>query len=398
MTTSTTICCICLESLVREDESTVATVPCGHIYHECCLKRWAQERYKNDEEEDDDIGCPNCASKVTQLVRIYLNTKTGIEDSLSGKELESWRNEYDNETKSERLKLHADILESNKRTIDEIFQKQKIMETYENDRKVLDQTKSENQQLRQELYRQIMKYEAEMRRVESTKKVVTEVLERNEKALRELKEMREENLDLKRELLRNIMTHQKDMKKLESNKQALKVALVMQEEALLELRKSREENISLKRELVEHLQHHKVKMAQLQSHKDALNEIIEQHNKHKEELDNLKKENADLKEELVETLVIEKADKQRLERYEDWMCVFKEEAVEYERDRAELKVMRTENYRLGTLLQKSHKMLVQARGDVNKKIHETVTARVNGLLMVTQMSVLGFTIYSFKMT
>jgi hypothetical protein len=94
-----------------------------------------------------------CNDKVTNVVKIFLASKSGVDGSLSGKELECWRKEYDDETKSQRLQLHADILESNKQVIDEIFEKQKIMETYENERKKLDAAQAQNNQLRQELFR-----------------------------------------------------------------------------------------------------------------------------------------------------------------------------------------------------------------------------------------------------
>lgn len=374
---------------------TVAAVPCGHVYHEECLKKWATERYSD--EGAPDIHCPNCASIVTNIVRIYLNTKEGTEDSsLSGKELECWRKEYDDATKSQRLKLHADILESNKKVIDEIFEKQKILETYENDRKALDSAKAENNQLRQELYRQIMQYEREMRRMESNKHFITEVLERNEKALIDLKETREENLDLKKELLRNIMTRQSDIKKLEANKLVLYRSLEMQEEALIELKKCRDENLSLKKELVEHLHHHKMKMSQLESHKEALAEIVQQHSQHVKDVEALRRENTDLKEELAQTLVSQKEDKKRLERYEDWMCVFRDESVGYERDRAELKVMRSENYRLGIAVQTANKKLVHIRRDYNQLTESKAVEKMNGLVVAVQLSVFAFAIYSLK--
>ena len=239
----------------------VVTVPCGHAYHEHCLKHWATERLN---EEDPEVLCPVCNTSVQKVCKLFLSTRHGMDDSLSGKELASWKREYDAEAKGQRLKLHAKVLESNKRAIDEIFEKQKLMENYEKDRKTLEETQSENRQLRKELFDQLMAHEEERRRMYANKQIINEVLERNEKALVELKKTREENLDLKRELLRNIMSKQADTKKLTASKQALSAALQNQESTLAELRQSREESLSLKRELVEHLHHHKMKMEQLQ--------------------------------------------------------------------------------------------------------------------------------------
>jgi chromosome segregation ATPase len=240
--------------------------------------------------------------------------------------------------------------------------------------------------------RQIMKQETEMRKMESNKQVLAQVLERNEKALMDLKSTQEENLDLKRELLRHIMNRQAENKKLAASKEALHAALKNQEEALLELKKSREENLSLKKELVEHLHHHKTKMEQLQSHKEALGEIVQQHSKHVKELEELKKENLELKEELVQTMVVQKADKKKLDKYEEWILIIREELAALERDRATLKLVRAENHRLGALVHDQHKNWVQARLELNQRIHKSMTAKLNGLIAVAQVTVLGFAI------
>lgn len=394
---ATSICTVCLEPLLRQDGSMVTTVPCGHTYHEGCLKKWATERLNH---EDPAINCPVCNAPVQNVVKLFLSSKNdgvGGNISLSGQELECWRNEYDVEAKSERLKLHANILESNKRVMDDIFEKQKILETYEQDRVTLERARAENQKLRQELFQQIMKHETEMRRMEAKKQLITEVLERNEKALTELKSTREENLDLKRELLRNIMAKQADMRNLTASKQALTVALENQEIALNELKKSREENLSLKKELVEHLHHHKIKMEQLQSHKESLHEIVLQHGQNIKELESAKKDNLELKEELVQAMVRHKQDAGQLAKLEGWLEVLKEEVAVCQKDRVTLKLIRTENHRLGIRVQEGHKSWLQARCELGQKIEDAATFKMNCLIVVGQIGMLGFAIFNMRL-
>jgi hypothetical protein len=57
------VCSICLQSM-EEGESTKATVPCKHVFHEDCITRWL--------EFDDSKSCPNCREHVTRLRTIVL--------------------------------------------------------------------------------------------------------------------------------------------------------------------------------------------------------------------------------------------------------------------------------------------------------------------------------------
>jgi DNA repair exonuclease SbcCD ATPase subunit len=389
---TTSICSICLDPLIQQD--CCAIVPCGHTWHERCLKRWSLARFK--EGDPERIVCPYCNTTVQNVIKIFLSTKSGHDDSLSGKELENWRNEYDAETKGERLHLHAKVLESNKKVIDDIFEKQKILEAYERDRTALDSAKVENYQLRKELFQQIMKHEVEMRRMESNKLVIQEVLERNEKALQELNSTRAENLDLKRELLRHIMGRQDDMKKLAASKQALQKALESHEATLNELKNSREESLSLKKELVEHLHHHKQKMEQLQYHKESLQEIVCAHKQNVVQLEYLSKENLKLKEELLNCILQRKKDATKLAKCEGWIEVLKEEVESFDEDRQTLKLIRSENYRLGTIIQERHKSWIQARRDLNAKVQEIALVKMNWLTIAGQVVLLGLAVHNLR--
>lgn len=437
--TSTHVCTVCLDPLVRHECPIVATVPCGHSYHEHCLKKWATQRLltKANAKVQPNITCPICNATVQNVVKLFLSSKNGIDDSLSGEELECWRKEYDVESRAllkatpepksksyamivagvpgaetttnsttstsekssgdvKRLQLHAAILESNKKTIDEIFQKQKIMETYENKVKELEVKEGENQRLRHEIFQQIMKHETEMRKMEANKHIITEVLERNEKALQDLKATQEENLDLKRELLKNIMAKQTDIKRLTASKQDLSMAMENTEMALRELKTSREENLSLKKELVEHLHHHKIKMEQMYSHKVSLHEIVVQHTKNINDMATIKKANFELQEELVQTMVARKDDATKLAKCEGWLEVLKEEVTTFEKDRATLRLVRTENCRLGTVVQESHKRWLLARRDLQDRINRSATNKVNLFSALGQVGALGFFIHQWS--
>lgn len=401
---SSSVCTICLEALVRHEESMCATVPCGHAFHADCIKTWTQRKLNSNKDNNDNdnksiILCPVCNTTVTNVMKIYLSSKGGnIDTSLTGKELECWKKEYDDVTKGHRLQLHADVLNSNKRIIDEIFQKQKIMETYEANRLQLDHAKDENLQLRKELFKQIMKYESEMRRMESNKQIITEILERNEKALYDLKATREENLDLKKELLRNIMVHQNDMKKLEESKKAMTKLLEKHETVLLSLKESREENLCLKKELVDHLQKHQLEMKRLDSHKEALNDIIKRHDQNVQELDMLRKENLELKEELIEALIKQKSDKSKLEKAREWLDFYQEEVQEYRQDHKELKRIRNENYRLSQAFKDKHHALIQMEQNICYAKHSWIETKLHCVIVLGQIGLLGVTIFGIPTT
>jgi hypothetical protein len=57
------VCSICLQPM-EEGESTKATVPCKHVFHEDCITRWL--------EFDEAKSCPNCRDHVTSLRTIVL--------------------------------------------------------------------------------------------------------------------------------------------------------------------------------------------------------------------------------------------------------------------------------------------------------------------------------------
>lgn len=390
---TTSICSICLEPLARQDCTMVVTVPCGHAYHEQCLKHWATERLNEDEPK---IYCPVCNTQVDNVCKLFLSTKTGTDDSLCGKELDAWRKEYDAEAKGERLKLHAKVLESNKQTIDEIFKKQKIMEKYEEDRLALDEAKLENEKLRKELYEALLKQEEEYRKMQANRNIINEVLARNESALKELKQTREENLDLKRELLRNIMGKQADMKKLSDSKLALSAALENQETALGELKKTREENLALKKELVEHLHHHKQKMEQLQTHKESLHDIVVQHGQNIAQLEEIKNENLKLKEELLQSIVLHKQDATKLASCEGWIEVLKEEVQSFEKERAAANLILQENSRLGNKLKHGHKRWLDSRRELNATIHESALQKMNLLIGLGEIALFGLVMIGLR--
>ena len=55
------VCSICLEPM-NEGESTTATMPCGHVFHEECITSWIGH----------GGSCPNCRANVTSLRPIVL--------------------------------------------------------------------------------------------------------------------------------------------------------------------------------------------------------------------------------------------------------------------------------------------------------------------------------------
>ncbi|KAI1696797.1 ring finger domain-containing protein [Ditylenchus destructor] len=70
------ICAICKEAL--DNERGVCSLPCGHVKHIDCLKRWAKEK-KN---------CPNCwqnfKPRVAVRKRLYFDIEQNCEDNADG--------------------------------------------------------------------------------------------------------------------------------------------------------------------------------------------------------------------------------------------------------------------------------------------------------------------------
>lgn len=58
------VCSICIEPM-EEGESTKATMPCGHVFHEECITRWLGR-------DGGVTSCPNCRENVTSLRTIVL--------------------------------------------------------------------------------------------------------------------------------------------------------------------------------------------------------------------------------------------------------------------------------------------------------------------------------------
>ena len=81
---------------------------------------------------------------------------------------------------------------------------------------------------------------------------------------------------------------------------------------------------------------------------------------------------------------------------EGWIEVLKEEVESFDEDREALKLIRTENYRLGTMIQERHKTWLQARNDLNVKVHEMALAKMNWLTVIGQAIFLGLAIHSMN--
>ena len=91
-----------------------------------------------------------------------------------------------------------------------------------------------------------------------------------------------------------------------------------------------------------------------------------------------------------------KKDASQLATGEGWLAVLKEEVQSFEDDRAAMKLIRVENGRLGTLVQERHQLWLQARRDLNQKVHDTAFQKVNGFLTLGQVVIFGFAISCLK--
>jgi hypothetical protein len=60
-------CAICRDEL-RAAEGNVRILPCGHVFHDACVRRWMQRRGNGDTETDGGTGetCPVCRRPVLE--------------------------------------------------------------------------------------------------------------------------------------------------------------------------------------------------------------------------------------------------------------------------------------------------------------------------------------------
>ena len=85
-----------------------------------------------------------------------------------------------------------------------------------------------------------------------------------------------------------------------------------------------------------------------------------------------------------------------LAKCEGWLEVLKEEVDKLEQDRLTLKLVRTENYRLGVTVQKRHQAWLQARRDLRERVHREATTKMNFFIVIGQVGLLGFVIHSMR--
>lgn len=70
----TNSCVICSENIKTKNRKKtykiVCTIPCGHVYHEACLKTW----FGTQRKEGNRTTCPTCRRETTsrEIDRLYL--------------------------------------------------------------------------------------------------------------------------------------------------------------------------------------------------------------------------------------------------------------------------------------------------------------------------------------
>lgn len=65
-------CAICSDTFRVNAQHNICTLRhCGHVYHECCLKRW----FRTQIEQGIPSSCPKCraAATETQMIRLFLH-------------------------------------------------------------------------------------------------------------------------------------------------------------------------------------------------------------------------------------------------------------------------------------------------------------------------------------
>ena len=65
-------CPTCLESF-NSSKSTVTTDPCGHLFHEDCIRPWLETGKRT---------CPKCRTEISRkkLLRVYVSSSDGISE------------------------------------------------------------------------------------------------------------------------------------------------------------------------------------------------------------------------------------------------------------------------------------------------------------------------------
>lgn len=74
-------CPICVNEFKFKEQNYICTIPCGHVYHEQCLKEW----FRVQIQEFRRSNCPKCraAAEESQIIRLFLHeTFPTDEDSM----------------------------------------------------------------------------------------------------------------------------------------------------------------------------------------------------------------------------------------------------------------------------------------------------------------------------
>lgn len=64
-------CAICANCFKVDEQTSVCTIPCGHVYHEQCLKQW----FCTQIQQIRPSSCPKCRALTNdaQIIRLFLH-------------------------------------------------------------------------------------------------------------------------------------------------------------------------------------------------------------------------------------------------------------------------------------------------------------------------------------
>lgn len=74
-------CPICVNDFKVKEQKNICTIPCGHVYHEQCLKEWFRVQIQQFHRSN----CPKCraVAEESQIIRLFLHeTSSTADDSM----------------------------------------------------------------------------------------------------------------------------------------------------------------------------------------------------------------------------------------------------------------------------------------------------------------------------
>lgn len=108
-------CAICSDVFIVHSERNICTIPrCGHVYHECCVKRW----FLTQIQQGIPSNCPKCRAPAqeNEIIRLFLHqTNSDANDDTGGDDEQNHDNDNNNDNANDEesdtdFEFDADVI------------------------------------------------------------------------------------------------------------------------------------------------------------------------------------------------------------------------------------------------------------------------------------------------